>query len=164
MKTFGGHDFSFGVLRKTVLEWLVGGEAGFEYPWEADLEELGTLALPPGVVWPDGGRKTLRMTYVPYELGTGLAPDMNGQPGTFQFARFYRLFVDATDGLPFTVAHPMGVFPPQVHLVERIVGIVDTWRVYDIHGAGGTIDYELDNETIAIDPAAAWQGYVTIVG
>lgn len=165
MRTFGGHDFSFGVLRKFCVQWLFsGGEGAPEFPWQADGEELGPLALPPGVTWGDDARRSLRITYFPYELGTGIADDMNGQPGMFWMARHYRIFVDATDALPFVVSHPMKVFPPHVQLVEQIVGVTDVWRLYDIHGAGGTIDFDENSEDIIIDPGAAWQGFVVIVG
>lgn len=164
MKTFGGHDFSFGVLRKVALEWLTGGEGGYEYPWQQDQEILGQLGLPPGVTWGEGQTGTLRWTYVPYELGVGLAADVNGKPGTFFASRYYPVFVDATDGLPFTLTHPLGVFTPHVQMVERIVGVTDTWRLYDIHGEGGTIDFIEDFATLSIDPGRAWQGYVVLDG
>lgn len=162
MKTYGGHDFSFGVLRKTVLEWLLGGEGDPEYPWEADSELLGPLALPPGVLWADGARRTLRWTYVPYEVGVGLADDMNSQPGAFVAARYYRLFVES-DGTPFVVEHPLGVFPPLIQLTERIVGVGTEYFLYDLFGAGGSIQF-IDEETIVIDPGAAADLFIVLGG
>lgn len=164
MRTHGVRDFSFGLLRKTVLEWLTPGEGSPEFPWQVDNDDLGPLALPAGVVWFDGALRTLRFTYVPYELGTGLADDMNSEAGAFYAARFYQINVDALDAAPFVISHPLQRFPPQVQMVQRIVGITDTWRLYDIHGAGGTIDYDVDAEDIVIDPGAAFEGIVTVVG
>lgn len=150
-QTYNDHDFSLRVLKRIILQWLTGGEASPETPWQT--EEAGPLAFGPGVLWANGAVRTLEMSYEPYELGVG-------DPQRWLFGRRVQFSFDS-DGLsPVNFAHDFHQVP-LVQVLEALGG--DTWRVVDVIAAGGYILHG-GFDDVTIDFGGALAGLVVMVG
>lgn len=150
-QAFNDHDMSLRAIKRVRLEWLVGGEASPETPWQT--EEAGPLAFGPGVFWANGAVRTLEMTYEDYELGVG-------NPGRWLFARRVQFFVDTDGALPVSFAHNFHTLP-LVQVLQSLGG--DNWQVVDVIALGGFIEHT-GFDAVSVDFGGALEGLVLMAG
>lgn len=141
---------NFRRIKRVLLDTMYGGESHAEYPWELDPDgsdpsdaapEDGPLAFGPGAIWFDYPKRTIRVTYEPYDASTGGIPENPaGEDAVFDLAR--KVVVSLPSGSQtYTVEHDLAAFFPHVQVYQR--NISNEWFLYDVLAGGGTIQQSI---------------------